>query len=153
MESLVIFRNLLNDKVVKNLMDMLSFTGKSNREILASYASFTHNLFQSSEDLTEYLWKLILADENIYVMKRASNQRISSMMDNCLTNELNILQQLARIKSEDIISRISYEGYLPRWTNSDIDFALEYRKRMDNIATIGTGSLLIIGCLPLKTII
>lgn len=138
-ESLVIFRKVLKDKNMKNLIKILNTKDKSQKEFIDSYATFVHDLFKRNEDLTDYIWEKILDDENIYVLKKAENKLISPMIESCLENELNILQKIASTKSDDIINKISYNGFLPKWTNSNINFLEEYKERMNNISTLGYG--------------
>jgi hypothetical protein len=78
LHSLVIFRHLLFDDVIKLLPAVLSFKDKTNAEKLTSYTEFVSELFKYDESLSEYIWNRVLADENIYILKLAGNEHISS---------------------------------------------------------------------------
>lgn len=139
MESLVVLRNMLKDKTIKKLKEILILENKSKKEFISNYANFVYILFQTDENLTEYILKQILTDENFYILKKSKNESINESVEHCLVNELKVLQKLAGIKSDDILSNFPYDNFLPKWTNSDIDFVNEYKKHVNSISTKGYG--------------
>ncbi|NLJ41233.1 MAG: ATP-binding protein [Clostridiales bacterium] len=139
MESLVIFRDILADDAIASLLKLLDPDTTSAKEKIGLYSGFAHKLFQSTENLTEFIWKQILDNENFYALAKAKNQKVPLIMENALLNELEILQRLSYLKSNDIIRNIPYEGFLPHWTNSFIDFCAEYKKYIKHISTTGYG--------------
>lgn len=56
-----------------------------------------------------------------------------------MENELRILQKLSRVTPEDVVSGIDYNGFLPKWKTSEINFSEEYSRRIENIAEYGYG--------------
>ena len=62
-------------------------------------------------------------DENIYVRKLASKEIISNMIKQCVLHELQTLQEIATITSQDIRNEIEYNGFMAEWsTNIEYDF-------------------------------
>ncbi len=139
LHSLVIFRHLLCDSVLKLLPAVLCSKEKTNIERLTTYTAFVSELFKHGENLTEYVWSRVLEDENIYVTKRAGNEHINDSLELCLKNELGILEEVSRLSAEDIVKAIDYEGYLAIWQTGKINFYEQYIDRMKNINLNGYG--------------
>ena len=128
----------MNEAVVK-LLELLSSIDKSIIERVNSYSAFVSCLFRDSEDLSRYLSEIVLQDENIYVLKRASNERIGDFLTECLVNELKIIESISLLSAKEIKAHIGYESYLPEWKISPIDFLSCYMDRMEKIQTLGFG--------------
>ena len=79
-------------------------------------------------------------DENIYVRKLASKEIISNMIKQCVLHELQTLQEIATITSQDIRNEIEYNGFMAEWsTNIEYDFNEMYEERMEKLFTVGYG--------------
>ncbi len=136
LRSLVIFRGLNEDKVIKSFSSLLLAEGTAQQ--VERYAEFAEGLLRKSGNLTEYILERALEDENIYVTRLARGEEVSNL-DECLENELRALHRLSQIKPENIKSHIAYGGYLPGWETSETDFISAYRKRMEDLGTSGYG--------------
>ena len=139
LNSLVIFRNLLSDNVFKKLSDLLAAYDKNPLKQISLYSSFANSLFENNESLTDYTLNSVLQDENIYLLKRARNLPVSDNLQECLNNELLILQKISRLTSEKIKEYIAADCYLPDWETGDADFVSLYSDRADNISKYGFG--------------
>lgn len=139
LHSLVIFRSLLNDNVLKLLPDVLSQGSKGMVEKIADYSHFAHRLFQENENLTDYLWNRMLSDQNIYILKCARKEVIDPLLEETLMNELKTLEEISQLTGQEIKKAIGYAGYLPEWKNRQVDFVRDYRYRVDHISTMGYG--------------
>jgi len=139
MYSLTVFRNLLSDPVVAGLLELLSCEDKTAAEKISRYAAFVNKLFAFEVDLSSYLLKLVLEDENIYSVKWNSGATIDSILDECVENELRIIQALSKVTAAEVQGLLEYKGFLPAWRNSDYDFLLAYRKRLKKSAYYGFG--------------
>lgn len=140
LQSLVIFRALLKDPVVKLFPPLLTFDRKNgSAEGIGRYAEFTAELFSETENLTEYLWKRVFEDENFYIHKSASGEKMPETMENCLDRELNMLEELSRLSAERVITEHGIKVFVPKWAISEIDFTSLYKERIRNIAQIGYG--------------
>jgi len=137
--SLVVFRNLLKDDVVKNLMELLSTEEKTTLDKVESYSEFTSYLFSKTTNLSRYFLDLVLEDENIYVKKYAAGSNIEDVLKDSLVEELKIIEKISKIRSKDIRKNIDYKGFLPSWENKDYNFYNKYMERMNNISSHGYG--------------
>ena len=139
-KSFVVFNNVLEDDVMKAFLNMIDTKEKSDIKKVEEYSNFTRKLFEKSENFSDYIWKLIIFNENIYVHKLASKEIISNMLAQCVKHELQTLQDIATITSQDIRSEIEYNGFMAEWSiNTEYDFNKMYEERMEKLFTVGYG--------------
>ena len=139
-KSFVVFNNVLEDDVMKAFLNMIDIKEKSDIKKVEEYSNFTRKLFEKSENFSDYIWKLIIFNENIYVHKLASKEIISNMLAQCVKHELQTLQDIATITSQDIRSEIEYNGFIAEWSiNTEYDFNKMYEERMEKLFTVGYG--------------
>ncbi len=139
LRALVVFRHIHKDPVIQALMEMLESIDKGENERIDAYAAFTHRLFTRTENLTEYIWEKVLSDENLYVRKKASREKISENLADCIFNELMTLQRIAELPAGILIADIDKEVRLPKWICTEMDFAAAYEERMSQLFTRGFG--------------
>ena len=141
LSSLVIFRNLLQNPLFVSLNKLCSaLDGEENEsEKIGAYCGFVRELFTIGENLTEAVLKLILEDENAYVIKRGAGIRAGEFENLCLANELLTLEQIAKTKSGEFTAKIEFDGFLPTYATSEIDFSQVYAQRLLDISKIGFG--------------
>lgn len=138
--SFVVFNNVLEDEVMKSFLNMIDIKEKSDIKKVEEYSNFTRKLLERSENFSDYIWNLIMFDENIYVRKLASKEIISNMLKQCVLHELQTLQEIATITSQDIRNEIEYNGFMAEWsTNIEYDFNEMYEERMEKLFTVGYG--------------
>ena len=139
-KSFVVFNNILEDDVMKAFLNMIDIKEKSDIKKVEEYSNFTRKLFEKSENFSDYIWKLIIFNENIYVHKLASKEIISNMLAQCVKHELQTLQEIATITSQYIRSEIEYNGFMAEWSiNTEYDFNKMYEERMEKLFTVGYG--------------
>ena len=140
LHSLVIFHHLLDNQVIKKLSTLISSTGQTPLAQIDIYSSLIYDIYQKGDNLSDYIWNLILEDENIYILKEAEKKPIDEMLKGCLKNELKTLEELALLTADEVRKYINYDGYLPQWKNNySLDFYSLYKKRMKNISLYGYG--------------
>lgn len=139
MNSIVVFRNLLDDEIIKNLQFMLDFESDETEYKIYNYSEFVSALYRENINLSEYILKKVLEDENFYIIGKAQGKNFDSLIAETVENELKVFQKLSRITPEDITADIDYKGFLPRWKTSEIDFVAEYHERIANIGKYGYG--------------
>lgn len=139
--TLAIFRELLQeDYTLNDLWKLLDDpTGKNANEFISTYSWFVTELYERNINLSEYILKKVLEDENFYIIGKAQGKVFDSFIEEAVENELKILQELSRLTPDDFITDIDYNGYLPKWRTSEIDFIAEYKKRIENIGKCGYG--------------
>ncbi len=141
LKSLVIFRDIFNCRTIQSLDRLLESMTEENivTEQIKAYSDFVSNLYRHHNDLSAYILTLILEDENIYMIRKSHRLDISQKMHDCLINELESLQMIAGLTSDEVRGNIAYDGFLPDWDNSAYDFKAEYKNRVDNIDKYGYG--------------
>ena len=140
LKSFVVFKHLLEDDVMKAFIEMIYFKEKSIEDKIERYSDFVSELFQRNENFTNYIWQLIIANENFYVHKIAKKENISNMLQECVRHELETLHEISQISSGDIKEEIGCDIFLPDWEISEeYDFYEMYRERMDNLFNLGYG--------------
>lgn len=141
--SLVIFRNLLKNQVVEKFIELFKLIDNNKTEqnnLIYAYSEAVGELYKLSDNLTEYMLKIVLEDENIYMLKKGAGEKIGVLLEECLASELMTLENLAKTQSCNIIDTIGYKGFLPRWkTDEDLDFSKIYADRIHEINKFGYG--------------
>lgn len=137
--SLAVFRNLLEDDVIKSLWQLLGIPAEDTSGLVYHYSGFVSKLYQKNIRLSKYILKSVLEDENFYILAKSQGKDVSPVVEKSVENELRILQELSRVTSAELKAEIGYDGWLPEWENSEIDFLGEYRSRVENIDKFGYG--------------
>ena len=139
LSSLVIFRSVAEDPALKKLQTFLKGADLKIEEKAEGYGAFVRALFEVSYDLTAYLEKRIIEDENDYVLKVAHRKEIPPILQACVMNELAVLSAISRLDPKDLAARVGYAGYLPLFENSGADFLKLYEERLQNVERYGYG--------------
>lgn len=134
--SIAIFINVLQDKTINDLCCLLS---DKDEAFLNSYGWFISRLYSENVNLSEYILKKVLEDENFYIAGKAAGKEFDPLIEETVENELKIFQELSQVTSAEIKAEIGYDGFLPEWRTSDIDFVKEYKSRIENIGRYGYG--------------
>ena len=139
LRSLAVFRSLLDDDVLLALDRVLSCADRPAAEQADAYSAFVSRLYDAGGDLGAYVLDLVLADENAYVHRRAQRQAPGRVLEECLQNELGVLEEVSHLRPETVQKHIAYTGFLPAWTVFKADFAKAYADRMGNLSRAGYG--------------
>ncbi|MDE5854835.1 MAG: ATP-binding protein [Ruminococcus sp.] len=138
-DSIVVFRNLGKSKIISNLMYLIGSDSNEISDFLVDYSNFVSELYQKNINLSEYILTLVLEDENFYIKGKTHGEVFDNYIVETVENELKIFQEFSSLTPEDFISEINYDGFLPKWRTSKIDFVGEYNKRLENIGKYGYG--------------
>lgn len=139
--SLAVFRSVLKNKTVEKLLKLLNDLTDNTLEqkyLIFEYSEFVSELYRHSDNLTNYFLKIVLEDENVYMVKKGAGEEISSLLEERLASELIIIENLAKTNCGDVTSAIGYSG-LPKWETEDIDFSKIYAERVSEINKFGYG--------------
>lgn len=136
LKSLVIFRELLEDNVIKGLRALLD-AGSGER--LSAYCEFCSRLFEKTEDLSQYVLRLALRSENPYIKRAAAGEPVPEVIEASAKRELKILERAGAFAAADIIREIAYDGELPQWNNSSADYTEAYREMAGSVGECGYG--------------
>lgn len=140
LNTLSIFRNISSQPVISELKGLLyALDAKGLEEQLKAYSGFTQAVFEGGGDLSEILKRIILEDENFYIISCARGNKPAECVQVCLDAELNLLQEISQITSKRIKTQIDYYDFLPDWTTSEVDIKGAYHTMIENIAGTGYG--------------
>lgn len=133
LSGIAVFRNILKLNTMGKLLDMLREPSSE------SCGDLANSLYRHSADISKYIAKAVTEDENYYLLRKARRENVPEVMEEAVKNELMLFQELASLTAEDVKAAIGYEGYLPQWTTTPIDFAAMYNERIDGLFTMGYG--------------
>lgn len=138
--SIVVLYDVTQDHTVNSLWKLLdNWTEKPVSEFIEQYSTFVEALYKENINLSEYILKKVLEDDNFYIVGKAQGKVFDSLIVETVENELKVFQELSALTPEDITADINYDGFLPKWKTSEIDFVAEYNKRLENIGKYGYG--------------
>lgn len=139
-KTLVIFKKLKERNVIKKLIAALeACEGRNADEAVDRYSDFVAQLYAHSDNLTQYILRLVLENENLYMLRKGEGKQTGMLLDECLANELQVLQELSEIPSEELIAKIDYDGFLPHYRTEKLDFSQIYADRIHQINQFGYG--------------
>ncbi len=133
LSAIAVFRDLLKDKVVTALIAMLKDPSPETCGELCS------ELFVHTDNLTEYLLKVVCEDENTYMLRHARMEEVPMFIDIAAHQELKILEEAASVTPDMVRTVMPYDCYIPLWNTSIIDFVGTYAERMADLRTKGFG--------------
>ncbi|MGN0976957.1 MAG: ATP-binding protein [Faecousia sp.] len=141
LQSLAIFRALLEDPVVSSLRDYLgSLEGAPTAVSVSKYAAFVSSLYATEKrTLAGYIQHLVNNDENAYIRMIGKGATPWPEMDADVWAELDILQDVADLTPETLRQDLNWEGYLPGFAVKQVDIPASYRERCANIHRLGYG--------------
>lgn len=135
--TILIFRGTGKDKVISDLMYLLS---ANDDEFVDYYCDFVSSLYNKDcVNISEYILKAVLENDNLYIRKSAKGENIPQEMTECLINELKFFQEISELTPEDFLDETDYDGFLPKWTNSPVDIIGSYMERLKLVHRYGYG--------------
>ncbi|MGN0595098.1 MAG: ATP-binding protein [Hominimerdicola sp.] len=139
-DTLVIFRSLHKVPVFKKFLIALDACEDNDvKKAITAYTDFISELFAYSDNFTKYVLKLVLENENLFMLAKGEGKETGELLDECLANELYIIEKLSLIPCEEIIEKINYSGFLPRYRTEQLDFSKIYADRIHAINQFGYG--------------
>ncbi len=140
LNALSVFRSILETPVVSSLQKLFYAIDKGSlEEQLFNYGAFTKALYEEGGDLTAFVKKFILEDENLFLRRQLAKEPVSQAVCECLSEELSTLQKLSELTPEEIRQLIDYSGFLPRWDNSPADIRKAFMDMLDALPVRGHG--------------
>ena len=82
LKAVAVFRNILSDGVINALLSLLDFCINNNDKISAAdnYGNFVHELYNNTDNLSEYIFGAVSDDENVFVKKKSHGEAVSEEM-------------------------------------------------------------------------
>lgn len=133
LQSLAVFRGILQEKTVAKLLKFLK--GPSSD----SYGDFVSGLYEHGASLTDFLIDVVTEDENVYMKRIAEFKEIPESIDGAVRNELDFLQRLSRLTSAEAWAAVDEGRPFAGWVTSEKNFLEIYRERIAALHTKGFG--------------
>lgn len=138
LHAVSVLRDLLEDKVIKSLMNFLDLTDEaSESDKINAYALFVTELYKTkTASLTDYVRRLVFESENVYVKIRGKGEIPSDILKKSLEEDLKTFDEVAALASEGLYNKYDF---LPSYSIEKCSIANEYTKRLDKIKKYGYG--------------
>jgi len=138
--GLVIFRELLSDPVIAAFLEMLRVRCQENSDAFTERcAAFEAELFQHSDNWTQYLYNAVMESENVCIRKCAAGT-LAPTLESCLQKELCFLDRLAQVRLEDLLEGLTdAPAFLEGWQTEKISISDDYKQRMREVGSKGYG--------------
>ncbi len=140
LSSLVIFREILSDPIVKALYDYLDALDKAPNTACSAYCEFVSKLYEYGQGLLDtYLQNLVFNNENVYVKLVGEGKTPDGFMKEALDHELALLNELAMLSPEELKKPLGFDEFLPAFSSGGAEIKQSYIDRIKNIGRYGYG--------------
>ncbi len=136
--AISVFRNLLDMAPMSSFLEYLSCDG-DDRQKLYLYGKFVNSLAPYGCCFSDFLYKAVCEDENVYIKTAAKKQTPPDSLEKNVKAELELCSKLSEITPECLCKSISYDGYIPLFENHETDFAKIYADRIGGVEKYGYG--------------
>ncbi|MBQ8533023.1 MAG: ATP-binding protein [Clostridia bacterium] len=135
---LSVFRGILKTDTMSSLLKFLTVdVDLSLRTRL--YGEFVYSLREDNYSFSDFLKRTVYADENKYVIGTAQGKKLPEALVSNAKAELSLFSSLTRLDADTLCKSLSYSGYIPRFSNTAVDFEKTYEERLSNIGKYGYG--------------
>ncbi|MBQ8502988.1 MAG: ATP-binding protein [Clostridia bacterium] len=138
LSALTVFRNTLKKDVLSAFLEFLKCEGDM-AEKLSAYGEFVSLLSAQGGSFSEFLRKSVSEDENAYIKLKAAKKDVPESVRKNAAAELSLFTELSLITADSLWQSSGYEGYIPTFENSYVDFGRLYNERLENVDTLGYG--------------
>ena len=139
-KTLVLFKGLHNNNVFKSFLCAADCCiNGEKQQAVEKYCEFISLLYQHTDDLTQLILKLVLEDENLFILKKGENLPTAGVLEECLANELQTLQELSQIPCTELTAKLDTDIFLPEYKTHKVDFSQVYADRVHHIGEVGYG--------------
>ena len=135
--GLSVFRNILNTKTMQAFISFL--TEKDSLQKVKFFGDFVYSLSEFDYSFSNFLSNAVLTDENKYITSVAQKKEVSQCLLENVKKELEIFSELSKITTDGLFSKNNYNGYIPKFENTQTDFVKLYKNQIKNIYKIGYG--------------
>ena len=134
LNTLCIFRELLNDSVISSLCAYMENPTSS------AYAEFVAALYNANGgNLGEYVKELCWNSENVYVKMVGLGKDVPNYLYFALVSELDTLQEITELNKETLTASLQHKEFLPEFTTTKLRLKEIYLHRAENIDKYGYG--------------
>ena len=135
--SLTIFDSILEEDVFICLNNVLR--EKDTESFISYYCQLCSAIYKENPSLSKFVYNYVMNDENVYVLLNAKQEMISPVIEQSVKRELKILQKVADLSSEDLLSANDISIELPEWETEPVDIVYDYFLRIQELPKKGYG--------------
>lgn len=145
LDTVVIYRHVANAPVLSALRALVSGVGDELPNVTARYTEFVTTLFRTHYNFSDYLLDALAEDENRYVNLRAKGEKVPTILQTCVDEELCLFQQLSDLTAEELHAYVHEQdehrrtGFLPPFESTERDLVAAYEERIAHIRSTGYG--------------
>ena len=139
-DSLAVFRQVKEDPAVVSLRKLL------DENTIAAYSDFISTLYPEGANLSEYIRRQVLDDDNFYVKAVAAGKKIDPEIAAAVKNELNLLNEIGQIPSAEIRQMVLDSDSscgrgisLPKWKTEELNLIKDFTAKLADISSTGYG--------------
>ncbi|MGN1418084.1 MAG: ATP-binding protein [Acutalibacteraceae bacterium] len=139
LDSVTVFRNITSSAVMKNLISFLECQEQGSMKV-RKYADFVAALYDEGCDLGKYILRLVLEDENEYVIFLSQKKEIPICMKETVRAELRLFSEISTLSPEAFAHLVgNFDGHLPLFDNTQFDFEKRYDEKIARLFKDGYG--------------
>ena len=141
LQSLAIFRSLLDDPVIAALSKYLSIPETEDiTPSVSAYSEFVAQLYRTEKrTLAGYIQSIVGNDENPYIHMIGKGTTTWPEMEENVWQELETLQKIADLTPEALTASLGIDIPFPKYAVKKLDLSASYRERALNIHRFGYG--------------
>ncbi|MCI8608447.1 MAG: DUF815 domain-containing protein [Firmicutes bacterium] len=141
LDAMAIFHNLKEHPIVLGLSDLLyAIENLDNPDAQISYYGiFAHEIYKEGGDLSQAIRRILLEDENFYIVSCARGQKPAKHVEDCLEAELSLFQEISQLTPDMFRNQMDYDGFLPSWSISPVDIRGDYHTMIEGLSSTGYG--------------
>ncbi len=138
LHAVSVMRDLLEDKVIKALMNFLDLADEAaEAKKTDAYTAFVSELYMTgAETLSDYVRKIVFESENIYVKNKGRGEIPPYVLEKSLIFDLKAFDEVARLTPDVLYNKYDF---LPGFCTENVNIEKEYMKRTERINKYGYG--------------
>lgn len=132
LDALCVFRGVLQNKTFCSLIEVLR---KDKEDCARDYGAFVNSLAEDGYDFSRFLRRIVLTDENPYIVAVANGGKVPPVMKDNAQKELQLFSELTTLAPQDLFCG----QYVPQFANCAADLVKEYAHRLKKVKAFGYG--------------
>lgn len=138
-KNLVIFKNLREDPLIKALGELLACDEKDSGRAFSLLCDLCRELYPYGSKLSERIFQLICADDNLYIRAIASAVAVLPEVASCAKTEITALSAASEYTADDIALIFKITLPVPKYSTEKMDMLQLYLRYAKNADKNGIG--------------
>lgn len=138
LSSLSVFRGVLKNKTMASLLEFMGSEHNTQKK-MELFGEFVYSLSDDHYSFSDFLCRTVYADENKYVIGTAQKAELPNVLKCNAQAELELFSRLTHLSADALCESVEYNGYVPQFANTPVDFKETYAERLRQISRYGYG--------------